>query len=184
MELAHPSGDQLGVLGTEVDDEHRGAVGMSRRIRCGIGRGLRLTHLMDRRGPVPLILALFVAVVSILGPSTAAFAVDHTQAAAPVRSAPAPEPTPEPAPDRPVPTVSDFYPEDNNLSDCLGLVERPGCGSEARGGWRQTAVFVVLAIGMGLIFWRISVGVRRNRAALSDTGDADTSAADPEDSRT
>jgi len=68
--------------------------------------------------------------------------------------------SPEPAP--PI-TVSDFYPEDSNLSDCLGLVERPGCGSEARGGWRQTMVFVALAAGMAVIFWRISVGVRRNR---------------------
>jgi hypothetical protein len=71
--------------------------------------------------------------------------------------------------------VSDFYPEDNNLSDCLGLVERPGCGSESRGGWRQTAVFVILALGMALIFWRISVGVRRNRvdppAGDGSTGD-------------
>lgn len=65
---------------------------------------------------------------------------------------------------RPPPTsVGDFYPEDNDLSDCLGLVERPGCGSESRGGWRQTAVFGLLVIGLGLIVWRIVVGVRRNR---------------------
>lgn len=60
-------------------------------------------------------------------------------------------------------TVTDFYPEENNLSDCLGLVERPGCGSESRGGWRQTLTFVFLAAGLGVIFWRISVGIRNNR---------------------
>ena len=60
-------------------------------------------------------------------------------------------------------TVSDFYPEENNLSDCVGLVERPGCGSEERGGAGQTIVFVLLVIGLGIIFWRITVGVRRNR---------------------
>jgi hypothetical protein len=70
----------------------------------------------------------------------------------------------EPAPPAPPVTVSDFYPEDSNLSDCIGLVERPGCGSEARGGWRQALVFVVLAAGVALIIWRISVGVRRNRS--------------------
>ena len=81
----------------------------------------------------------------------------------------------EPAP--PV-TISDFYPEDNNLSDCVGLVERPGCGSEERGGWRQAAVFVVLAAGLALIIWRISVGVRRNRSEQPDddrTPDSDSS---------
>jgi hypothetical protein len=62
-------------------------------------------------------------------------------------------------------TVSDFFPEDNNLSDCLGLVEKPGCGSESRGGLGQILVFVFLALGLGIILWRISVGVRANRAA-------------------
>ena len=71
VQLADSPGDQLCVLGAEVDDEHRGTIGVPRRIRCGIGRGLRLTHLMDRRGPARLILALFVALVSILGPATA-----------------------------------------------------------------------------------------------------------------
>jgi hypothetical protein len=62
-------------------------------------------------------------------------------------------------------TASDFFPEDNNLSDCLGLVERPGCGSESRGGVGQTLVFGFLAIGLGFILWRVSVGIRANRAA-------------------
>jgi hypothetical protein len=86
--------------------------------------------------------------------------------------------SPEPAP--PV-TVSDFYPEDSNLSDCLGLVERPGCGSEARGGWRQSLVFVVLVGGMALIFWRVAVGVRRNRR--TPPIDDRTSGPDPDESR-
>ncbi len=76
-------------------------------------------------------------------------------------------------------TVSDFYPEDSNLSDCVGLVERPGCGSEERGGWRQAAVFVVLAAGLALIIWRISVGVRRNRSDQPD----DDRAPGPDSSR-
>ncbi|MFK8025666.1 MAG: hypothetical protein AB8G26_17045 [Ilumatobacter sp.] len=67
-------------------------------------------------------------------------------------------------PDAPPITVSEFFPEENNLSDCIGLVERPGCGSEARGGWRQTAVFVALVSGLGVIVWRISRGVRANRS--------------------
>lgn len=72
----------------------------------------------------------------------------------------------EEPPVRPPVTVSDFIPEDANLSDCVGLVQRPGCGSEARGGAGQTGVFIALAFGLGIIIWRISVGVRANRRNL------------------
>lgn len=63
-------------------------------------------------------------------------------------------------------TITDFYPDEANLSDCVGLVEKPGCGSDARGGWRQTLVFVALFIGLGVILWRVSRGIRANRAVL------------------
>ena len=127
-----------------------------------------MTHPMDRRGPARCILALFVAVMSVLAPAAAARAGGEAPPATRPDARPADEPAVEPADDsdadRTVPTVSDFYPEDSNLSDCLGLVERPGCGSKARGGWRQVVVLGALLAGLGLIFWRISVGVRRNRA--------------------
>lgn len=70
--------------------------------------------------------------------------------------------TPQPEP--PTTISDDFFPESANLSDCLGFVERPGCGAEGRGGTGQTLAFVALAAGLGVIFWRVSVGVRRNRA--------------------
>ncbi len=66
----------------------------------------------------------------------------------------------------PVTIADDFFPESANLSDCVGFVERPGCGAEGRGGPQQTAIFVALAIGLGIIFWRIVVGVRRNRQQM------------------
>ena len=72
-------------------------------------------------------------------------------------------------PPPPVTIAPEFLPESANLSDCVGLVERPGCGSEARGGWRQTAVFAAIAVGLGVIFWRVSLGIRRNRSA-ADAG--------------
>ena len=62
-------------------------------------------------------------------------------------------------------TVTDFYPEQEDLSDCIGLVERPGCGSDARGGWRQGLVFAVVVVGLGLIAWRIVVAARRGRSS-------------------
>jgi hypothetical protein len=62
-------------------------------------------------------------------------------------------------------TVNEFIPEDRDLSDCLSAVPKPGCGSEARGGWRQGVVFGLVAVGMIGIGARIVVAVRRRDAA-------------------
>ena len=75
----------------------------------------------------------------------------------------------EPPIDRPPVTVSEFLPQDANLSDCIGLVEKPGCGSEARGGWPQFAIFGAIVVGLGIIIWRITSGLRANRAVASDS---------------
>ena len=37
-----------------------------------------------------------------------------------------------------------FLPENRDLTDCIGTLQRPGCGSEARGGWHQNAVAIVM----------------------------------------
>jgi len=146
VQLANPTGDQLCVLGSEVDDQN-GVV---------IGRALRLTHVMERRGMtrfgIAFVLTLLASLV-LLGSSTSTLAW-LPEMAVPVDT----------VPDRPPVTVSEFFPDEQNLSDCLGLVERPGCGSEARGGWRQTVVFGVIIVGLGLIFWRISRGIKANRS--------------------
>jgi hypothetical protein len=84
-------------------------------------------------------------------------------------------------PDDPPPppvTVNEFIPEDRDLSDCLSALPKPGCGSEARGGWGQTAVLSAILVGLGVIGWRISVGLRANRRAL-DTLSASSTADDP-----
>lgn len=57
--------------------------------------------------------------------------------------------------------ANEFLPEDKNLSDCVGLVERPGCGSDARGGWQMVLAFAVMAGGLTFIGWRIVRGLRR-----------------------
>ena len=46
------------------------------------------------------------------------------------------------------------------------MLEKPGCGSEERGGAATTVVFVVMLLAMVLIFGRIVVGVRQNRRAI------------------
>lgn len=58
-------------------------------------------------------------------------------------------------------TVNEFLPEERNLGDCVGALERPGCGSEARGGWRQTLVFVAVAGGLALVLGRVAWATRR-----------------------
>lgn len=100
------------------------------------------------------VVALLVFVALVLPSAGTAFAATDVEPDAP---------TPPPV------TVSDFYPEDANLSDCVGLVERPGCGSEARGGWRQLAILGAIAVGLGIIIWRITAGVRARRAGASDS---------------
>jgi hypothetical protein len=83
--------------------------------------------------------------------------------------------TPDPAP--PPSTFNVFWPEERPLSDCFGALQRPNCGSEARGGWAQTTVFVVMVAGLAFIGWQITRIVRQNRreptASTVRTGDGD-----------
>ena len=56
-----------------------------------------------------------------------------------------------------------FLPENRDLTECVGMLQRPGCGSEARGGWHQNAVAIVMIAGLLLVFGRIAWGVRRSQ---------------------
>jgi hypothetical protein len=60
---------------------------------------------------------------------------------------------------------NEFVPANANIGDCVSALPRPGCGSEARGGWRQALVLAAVVAGLALIGWRVVVGVRRNRPA-------------------
>jgi hypothetical protein len=72
--------------------------------------------------------------------------------------------------DTTVVTVNEFVPTDRDLSECISALPKPGCGSDARGGWRQTAIFGLVIAGLGFIGWRVVVGARRRPedAAQSD----------------
>jgi hypothetical protein len=56
-----------------------------------------------------------------------------------------------------------FLPENRDLTDCVGMLQRPGCGSEARGGWHQNAVAIVMVTGLLIVFGRVAWGVRRSQ---------------------
>lgn len=69
--------------------------------------------------------------------------------------------TTEPPPTPPPVTFNEFLPEDRGLGDCISAVPRPGCGSEARGGWHQTLVLLAIMLGLAVIVWRIVAAARR-----------------------
>ncbi len=60
-------------------------------------------------------------------------------------------------------TINEFFPEDRSLGDCLSSLPKPGCGSEARGGWRQTLVLIAVLAGIAFIAWRIVAQSRKAR---------------------
>jgi len=64
--------------------------------------------------------------------------------------------------------ANDFLPEDKNISDCVGTVERPGCGSKSKGGLHLYLVFAALFGGVGFIAWRVSIGIRARDAVVND----------------
>jgi hypothetical protein len=69
--------------------------------------------------------------------------------------------------------TNDLLPQNNDLSNCVGTVERANCGSAARADWHTYLVFTVLIAGLAFIFWRISRGVRAREAVKAATGSGD-----------
>jgi hypothetical protein len=99
-----------------------------------------------------------------LGASAVAAAPTATSAAVAHITGTPPTTTPLDATDNP------FVPPDKNLSDCVSANPEPGCGSKAHGGWRQFLTFVLVALAMAFIGWRIVRGVRANRKQLESSG--------------
>ncbi|NQY57914.1 MAG: hypothetical protein HRT86_15785 [Ilumatobacteraceae bacterium] len=124
---------------------------------------------MHRRAALALGLVLFVLAVAP-SPAAAMPLIDAAPASL-IDAAPAslidaaPASLIDAAPVDTVPPVTDneFLPDERNLSDCVGALQRPGCGSEARGGWRQTLVFIIMGVAMIGVFGRVAYGVYRGR---------------------
>ena len=60
------------------------------------------------------------------------------------------------------PTINEFIPEDRSIGECISALPKPGCGSEARGGWRQSLILVAILGGLGFIAWRVIRAARRS----------------------
>ena len=89
--------------------------------------------------------------------SAAATTPATTRATTPATTAPTPVDS------EPTVTINEFLPEDRSIGECISAVPRPGCGSDARGGWRQYLVAAVLVAGLVVVGWRIVAGIRRPR---------------------
>lgn len=59
-----------------------------------------------------------------------------------------------------------FLPE-RDIGDCVGLLEKPDCGSKEKGGTGTYLTFAVLIAGLGVIFWRISKSIRQRDAVVN-----------------
>jgi hypothetical protein len=112
-----------------------------------------------RRRPAGSILSLALLLVTVL-----ALCVGALATAPAVAATTAPPPTEEPSV-----TANPFLPEEQNIGACIGALERPGCGSEERGGWRQTLVFALVGVGMAFVFTMVAREVRRSRRQQEST---------------
>ena len=110
-----------------------------------------------RSGPwVVRILLIVTSVVALIAPPAG-----HTMAAA----------TDPVGTDLPVDTANPFLPENRDVTDCVGTVQRPGCGSEARGGWHQNLVAIAMIGGLFIVFGRVAwVVVKAQRRDTAGRG--------------
>ncbi len=80
----------------------------------------------------------------------------------------------------PTPATNVFLPANQDLSNCGPGVERPGCGSAAKGGWRMALVLAALLIGMGLVTWQVARSSRAHaRRVVAPNRDWATEGEDP-----
>lgn len=75
----------------------------------------------------------------------------------------------------PQPTINEFIPEDRSIGECISALPKPGCGSEARGGWRQSLILVAILGGLGFIAWRVVRSARRAKAEATTATAAEPS---------
>ncbi len=111
------------------------------------------------------VIAATLVVATSTAPSTTVSAIEAPLAIATTDVPPPAEepstPTSEPLVTRPPISANDFIPEDQDLTSCVGVLERPGCGSESRGGRHQQYVLVALLFGMIVVFGNVVRGVRK-----------------------
>jgi hypothetical protein len=79
------------------------------------------------------------------------------------------------------PASNVFIPDDEDLTDCVGTLDRPNCGSDEKGGWHFYLTMLALAGGIGFIGWRVTKGIRARDAAMNAQPGAAVSGERPAD---
>jgi hypothetical protein len=117
------------------------------------------------------ILFALALVVGPLAPQVAQAAAPATPPAEPGSTEPATTANTVPTDEIVIDEANPFLPETRDLTDCVGMLQRPGCGSEARGGWHQDLVAIAMVGGLLIVFGRVAWAVRRSQknAAASAT---------------
>ena len=202
VQLAHPPGDELRVLRTEVDDEHgvigricwhrsmvrggcrahaaRDEVHRSRPARCGKRSGFLARWRGDRTSWIHR----RATCVGRLGDRAGLDRRPRSPSvwrSPPIVSRRRPPPSIRP-PVRPTATSdpgslasNPFIPEDVNIGDCVSSLPRPDCGSKEQSGYHQYLTLIVLFLATAFIGWRIARSVRSPRPG----GERPTAAEDP-----
>ena len=78
---------------------------------------------------------------------------------------------------------NDFLPQ-GNLNSCIGVAERPDCGSKSKGGWRMNLTFAVLVAGLSFVGWRVVRSVRQRDAVMNDVAPSTKTAVSASDKTT
>jgi len=63
--------------------------------------------------------------------------------------------------------ADNVYLPNRNLSDCVGTLERPDCGSPQKGGKGMYMTFAVLILGLGFVMWRVAMSVRKRDSVVN-----------------
>lgn len=161
--LTDPSGDQLGVLGPEIDDEDGVACGHVTSVVPGATGGPARWVVACGSCHDGVVRSLSRAIW--LAVSAVVLAVGT---AAPVVASVPPEPIEE----------NVYLDLERGVNECISALPKPGCGREPvdagdRGGWQQFLVFGVLMTAMAGIGTRIVFSVRK-RARLADPHNSPT----------
>lgn len=114
-----------------------------------------------------LVASVFAALLMTLAPTSVAHATVAPPPTVPVTESPSSESpsTESPATESPA-TTNDFLDLERDVTQCISSNPLPGCGrkptsSGDRGGWQQLLLFGILIVGLGIVFGRVFVAVRR-----------------------
>ena len=161
--LPDSSGDQLGVLGPEIDDENGVAGGHVPSVVPGATTGPARWVVASDSCHDGVVHETWRTMVRVMGVALASLTL-AVGAASPAAATVPPEATEE----------NVYLDLERGVNECISALPKPGCGREPvdsgdRGGWQQFLVFGVLMAGMAGIGTRVVFSVRSRDRQKSRT---------------